>query len=118
MSKLKIKLYNEGNIVIYRVLEQCESIIKGKETREFVASNGFNIQTLIYPEAKVDGNIYIRGIEENQNDCVSSVEFTSEEAAKVYVERALEAFKEFSENNYFSGVDKKEEEKEEHVYVF
>lgn len=117
MSKLKIKLYNEGNLVIFRVLEQCDSITveDGDLSMTFDSSNGMKIATCLSP-AISPNSICLRGSDVENNSRAESHRCDTEEQATALVAKALDALKEFKENNYFEGI--KPATIEDNTYVF
>lgn len=123
MSKLKIKLYNEGSAVIFRVLEQCESLRYRGEQLEFIASNGMCIASTVAPcilDSVVWGRgLWIRGSDVSADNHACMRHFKTESEAEAYVQQVLETLKEFKKNNYFEGKEAVESAiPTDHIYEF
>lgn len=120
-SKLKFKLYNEGNLIIFSILEQCPSITRMDGDEEiplninFKSSNGFKFYSLTKTElnfSEIDGDddnlIFLRGCYDyNQSPTTATFTCESEEEAKYIIKEMLKAFQEFKDNNYFKGKEDK-----------
>ena len=134
-SKLKFKLYNEGNLIIFSILEQCPSITRMDGDEEiplninFKSSNGFKFYSLTKTElnfSEIDDGvnlIFLRGCDDyNQSPTTATLTCESEEQAKYLIKEMLKAFQEFKENNYFTGKEDKtlkpNEENKYQVYEF
>lgn len=101
MNKIKFRLYNEGNVVIFRVLEQSEDIRGSydEQSYSYQSSNGFMIKSGIAPII-ADGCVYIRGADKDCDDKVDILFLRNEKEALKYVKRALFAFEEWISKGY------------------
>lgn len=104
MKELKIKIWNEKNVVLMEVLDQDESL-RNKKTI-YKAKNGIEIFSWFRPDIFGDG-IYIRGKCKELDKQMCYMDFGQTYRAEEYVEMVKEAVEEF--NNTIKEVLDKEE---------
>lgn len=107
-DKLKIKIWNYKNVVLYEVLEQDESL--RDYDFPYMARNGWTIISDDFPELNEDDKqIFVRGqTEEDDKNVFCDDVYSIEEAEKI-VKEVQQAVKEFNEN-FNSILDDKEKE--------
>jgi hypothetical protein len=102
-GKLKVFLKAAGNTVIFKVLEQDESLRGSLDgTLSYYAANGNVIKSAITPDI-VEEFIYLRGDDTDCDYDVAHYHLNTDQEAREYVTKAKVALKEFAANNYFEG---------------
>jgi hypothetical protein len=107
-GKLKVFLKAVGNTVIFKVLEQDESLrSKNNELLLYFKASANTASNLaiasnIYPNISVDV-IYLQGFYRERDLDVGSLQLKTDQEAREFVVKAKAALAEFAANNYFEG---------------
>lgn len=125
MAKIKFKLYNEGRMVIFRILEQSKDITHPPYDETFdlysyQASNGIDIRSHSGPILN-QGSVYIRGCDNDEDDETVITICQSEQEAIDYIDDVLFAFEEWSDKGYpFGDIKLSDEDTEldDNTYIF
>ena len=92
MNKLTIRIERWGRTIVYKVLQQDESL---RCNCNFVASNGISVISQYYPKWDREA-IYIRGSKKIDDEEVFNGMFETEELAENFRLKVLEAVEELN----------------------
>jgi hypothetical protein len=107
-GKLKVFLKAVGNTVIFKVLEQDESL-RGKNNEPSLyfktsadTADNLVVTSSIHPNISVNA-IYLQGFDRKRDSDVASLQLKTDQEAREFVVKAKAALVEFAANNYFEG---------------
>jgi hypothetical protein len=106
MKKLRVRFWQNENVVMMKILEQSESL---REKGDFFRDPNFDmtICSVDFPSLESQG-LLIRGRIKEKDNLINCIQLSSIENATVYIKKCKELIRSFN-----SSIEEREEKKEE-----